>query len=323
MQTRIKNAFGFALALLAAMSANAQTYPNAPITILSGFAPGGPTDAAARIAAKVLSDAFKESVIVETRAGANGLISVQALKKAKQDGYTLLAVTAGMMTVTPAVKSDVGYDPVKDFTPIAILGEFPYVLVSRNGFPANDTAGLVEYARKNPGKVTYGSAGVGSANHLAGEWFAKLVNVSMVHVPYKGDSPAVSDLIADRLDVYFMTPSVAMPQVTAGKLKVLGLAASSSLPLVSGVKELVSKSVPGFQMGSWIGLVGPAGMPRDITQQLNTAINESLKQPQNLRSLADQGQAPVNIKPEQFASRIQEELKLWTGIAASAKIKLD
>jgi tripartite-type tricarboxylate transporter receptor subunit TctC len=323
MHTLLKTTLGGLAIALATFAAAAQPFPSAPITILCGFAPGGPTDAAARIAAKVLADSFKGSALVETRAGANGLISIQALKKAKPDGYTLLAVTAGMMTVTPAVKSNPGYDPIKDFTPIAIIGEFPYVLVARNGFPANDTAGLIEYAKRNPGKVSYGSAGVGSSNHLSGEWFAKMAGVSMTHVPYKGDAPAVSDLIAERLDVYFMTPSVAMPQVAAGMMKVLGVAAGAPTPLASGVTELVSKAVPGFKMGSWIGVVGPAGMPHEVVQQLNAAISEQLKQPQNLKALAGQGQDPVPGTPDQFAGRIREELGTWTKVAADAKISID
>lgn len=323
MKSLMKKACMAFAAALVALSATAQQYPSGPITILCGFAAGGPTDAAARIAAKVLGDALGQSVIVDTRAGANGLISAQALKKAKPDGYTLLAVTAGMLTVTPAVKANVGYDPLKDFTPVAIVGEFPYVLVARSNFPANDTAGLVDYAKKNPGKVNYGSAGVGSSNHLAGEWFSSLAGVSMVHVPYKGDAPAVADLIAERLDVYFMTPSVAMPQVAAGKMKVLGVASNAATPLVPGVKDLVSKAVPGFQMGSWIAIVGPEGMPRPIVQQLNAAINERMKMPQNLQALATQGQDPVPGSAEQFAARIRTELATWTKVATESKISLD
>lgn len=320
-----KTLVGLASAVLA-LSANAQSappFPNGPVTILSGFAAGGPTDAAARLAAKVLSDALKNPVVVDTRAGANGLISIQGLKRAKPDGQTLLAVTGGMMTITPAVKANSGYDPVKDFTPIAIVGDFPFVLVARNGFPANDVAGLVDYAKKNPGKVNYGSAGIGASNHLAGEWFKKLANISMEHIPYKGDSPAVGDLIADRLDVYFMTPSVAIPQAAAGKLKVLGVAANAPSPLVPGVNDVVSRTVPGFHMASWIGIVGPAGMPREVVLQLNKHINERLKQPENLQTLASIGQGLAPFTPEQFAARIKQELGVWTKVATDAKISVD
>lgn len=312
-----------AIGLAAGAVAAADPYPTAPITIISGFAPGGPTDAAARLAAKLMEDKLKQTVIVDTKAGANGLISIQALKRAKPDGYTLLAVTAGMATVTPAVKKAAGYEPLKDFTPIAILGEFPYVLVSRTTFPANDVAGLIDYAKRNPGRVTYGSAGVGSSNHLAGEWFAKMAGVSITHVPYKGDSPGVADLVAGRVDVYFMTPSVALPQVQAGRMKVLGVASTAPTPLVPGVKNLISAVVPGYEMGSWIGLVGPAGLPREIVQQINHTINESLKEPQYRNALTTLGQDPVLVSPEQFAARIRNELKTWEGVASDAKIVLD
>ena len=312
-----------AIGLATALASAADSYPAAPITIVSGFAPGGPTDAAARLAAKLLEDKFKQTVIVDTKAGANGLISIQALKRAKADGYTLLAVTAGMATITPVVKKAPGYEPTKDFTPIAIIGEFPYVLVSRNSFPADDPAGLIDYAKKNPGKVTFGSAGIGSSNHLAGEWFAKLAGVSLTHVPYKGDSAGVTDLVAGRVDVYFMAPSVAMPQVQAGKMKVLGVASAAPTPLAPGVKNLISKAVPGFEMGSWIGLVGPAGLPRDIVERINVTINESMRDPQYHNVLSTLGQDPVSVTPEQFASRIRKELKTWEGVANDAKIVVD
>ena len=326
MHSLLKKTVGGLAGVFLALSAAAQTapsFPSGPVTILCGFAAGGPTDVAARLAAKVLSEALKDPVVVDTRAGANGLISVQGLKRAKADGHTLLAVTAGMMTITPAVKAHAGYDPIKDFTPIAIVGEFPYVLVARNGFPANDVAGLVEYAKKHPGAVNYGSAGIGSSNHLAGEWFNSMARISMEHVPYKGDAPAVGDVIADRLDVYFMTPSVAMPQAAAGKLKVLGVASKAPSAVAAGVKDTVSKTVPGFEMGSWIGIVGPAGMPRDVVRRLNAAINERLKQPENLQLLAGIGQEPVPGTPEQFAARIKSELGTWTKVASDAKISVD
>lgn len=326
MHSILKKTVGGLASVFLALCANAQPvqpFPSGPITILSGFAAGGPTDVAARLAAKVLGDGFKDPVVVDTRAGANGLISIQALKRAKADGHTLLAVTAGMMTITPAVKANAGYDPIKDFTPIAIIGEFPYVLVARNGFPANDVAGLVDYAKKNPDMVNYGSAGIGSSNHLAGEWFNSLAGVSMEHIPYKGDAPAVGDVMADRLDVYFMTPSVAMPQAAAGKLKVLGVASTVPTPLAAGVNDVVGKTVPGFHMGSWIGIVGPPGMPRDVVKQLNASINERLKQPQYLRSLTGIGQDPVPVTPEQFAARIQKELGVWTRVATHAKISAE
>lgn len=326
MHSNLKKTAAALACAVVALSASAQpapSFPGGPVTILSGFAAGGPTDSAARLAAKVLSEGFRYPFVVETRAGANGLIAIQSLKRAKADGHTLLAVTAGMMTITPAVKANPGYDPVRDFTPIAILGEFPYVLVARGNFPASDVAGLVDYAKKRPGQVTYGSAGIGSSNHLAGAWFSSLARISMVHLPYKGDSAALSDLVAQRLDVYFMTPSVAMPQAAAGKLKVLGVASGAPTPLASGVKDVVAKAVPGFQMGSWIGIVGPAGMPPEVVKRLNATLNERLSQPQNRQSLAGIGQDQVAITPEQFGGRIRPELNVWTKVAVDARISIE
>ena len=195
---RVLNAL-LLVAGFAAGAALAQSYPSKPLRMVVPFPPGGSADILGRSVGQKLGERLGQPVVIDNRPGAGASIGAKAVAEAPADGYTLLLGTVSSHAMSPATNT-VGYDPVKDFTPIAILGEFPYVLVSRNGFPANDTAGLVEYARKNPGKVTYGSAGVGSANHLAGEWFAKLVNVSMVHVPYKGDSPACLLYTSDAAD---------------------------------------------------------------------------------------------------------------------------
>lgn len=303
--------------------ANAQQYPSAPVRVLCGFAPGGSTDAAARLASKWLSQELKQSFVVENKVGANGLVSIQSLKSSKADGYTLMMASAGSMTITPAVKRNIGYKPLEDFTPIAIVGWYPYALVTRPSFPANDTAGLVDYAKKHPGKVSYGSAGIGSTNHLAGEWFAKLTGTSMNHVAYKGDSPAVTDLLADRLDVFFMTPSVAMPHVKANKLKLLGSTAPGVSPLIEGEKRMVSSTVPGFEMGSWLGLVGPTGMSPDLVIKLNKVLNDAMRRPEAKAEMLAAGLVPVIVTPAEFKARISSELNQWTNIARTSHIEID
>lgn len=303
--------------------ASAQEYPTAPVRVLCGFAPGGSTDAAARLAAKWLSQELKQSFVVENKVGANGLVSIQTLKNSKADGYTLMMASAGSMTITPAVKRNVGYKPLEDFTPIAIVGWYPYALVTRPSFPANDTAGLIDYAKKHPGKVSYGSAGIGSTNHLAGEWFAKLTGTSMNHVAYKGDSPAVTDLLADRLDVFFMTPSVAMPHVKAHKLKLLGSTAGGSSPLIDGEKRMVSSTVPGFEMGSWLGLVGPAGMSPELVARINKVLNDAMRRPEAKAEMLAAGLVPILVTPTEFKARITTELNQWTNIAKTSKIEVD
>jgi tripartite-type tricarboxylate transporter receptor subunit TctC len=303
--------------------AYAQQYPTAPVRVLCGFAPGGSTDAAARLASKWLSQALKQSFVVENKVGANGLVSIQTLKSSKADGYTLMMASGGSMTITPAVKRNAGYKPLEDFTPIAIVGSYPYALVARPSFPANDIAGLVKYAKQHPGEVSYGSAGIGSTNHLAGEWFARLNGISLNHVAYKGDSPAVTDLLADRLDVFFMTPSVAMPHVKANKLKLLGSTALGVSPLIEGEKRMVSATVPGFEMGSWLGLVGPAGMAPAVVAKLNKVLNETMRTPEAKAEMLAAGLVPIIVTPEEFRTRIATELSRWTNIARTSKIEID
>jgi tripartite-type tricarboxylate transporter receptor subunit TctC len=301
----------------------AQGYPNAPVKILCGSAPGGPTDVAARLASRWLSERLGQPFIVENRVGANGQIAIQLLTKSKPDGYTLAAIPRGALTVAPAVQKSARYNPLADFTPVAIIGGFPYVLVSRNDFPANDVAGLIAYAKKNPGKVTYGSAGTGSSNHLAGELFAKEAGVSLSHVPYKGDTPGATDLIAGLIDVYFMTPSVAMPQVQAGKIKALGVASTAPTQLAPGVTKLVAAAVPGFEMSSWIGLLGPAGMSPEMIAKINHVINEESVRPANKPAMLTIGQDPVIVTPAAFRAKIEQDMTRFSALAREAHIELD
>lgn len=321
---RSKIVAGLCLAVsLHATTAFAQQYPNAPVKILCGFTAGGSTDAAARLAAKWLGDELKQAFVVDNKVGANGLLAIQTLKQSKPDGYTLMMASGGSITVTPAVKKNAGYDSMKDFDPVAIVGFYPYVLVSRLSFPANNVAELIDYAKKNPGKVSYGSAGLGSTNHMAGEWFARLTGTTLNHIPYKGDTPAVADLLAERLDIDFMTPSNIMPHVKAGKVKTLGSTGTSPSPLIEGENRMVSATVPHYEIGSWLGLMAPAGTPPAIVDRLNKILNEKMQTPEGKEQMLAVGMVPIIVTPAQFKQRIGSELKNWTAVATSSKIEID
>ncbi|WP_066271768.1 Bug family tripartite tricarboxylate transporter substrate binding protein [Hydrogenophaga palleronii] len=309
--------------LAGAMPAFANTYPSQPIKILCGSAAGGPTDLAARLAARWLSERLGQPAIVDNRVGANSQVAIQLLMQSKPDGYTLAAIPRGALTIAPSLQKAPRYDPLKDFTPLAIVGQFPYVLVARNSFPANDAAGLIEYAKRNPGKVTFGSAGIGSTNHLAGEWFANAAGVSMIHVPYKGDAPGSADVIAGLIDVYFMTAGNAMPQVQAKKIKLLGVASNAPSDLAGGSKTLVSSAVPGFEIGSWIGLLGPANMPADLVKRINGVINEEAEKPEGKPALLAIGQEAVIAAPDRFKTMMEEDMKRFTALGRQAKIEVD
>ncbi len=325
MKLTRRNAIGAVLSAgsLFGTRAFAQQYPSGPVKILCGFTAGGSTDISARFAAKWLSDEFKQTFVVDNKVGANGLLAIQTLKQGKADGYTLMMATGGLMTITPAVKKDPGYHPLEDFTPIGIVGIYPYALVTRPSFPATDTAGLIDYARKNPGKVSYGSAGLGSTNHLAGEWFSKLTGTTMTHVPYKGDAPAVADLLADRLDIQFMTPSNIMPHVKAGKVKLLGSTGTAVSPIIEGETRLVSATVPGFEISSWLGLVGPAGMPKEAVDQINRILNTTMQRPEIKTQMLAAGLVPVFGSPDEFRRRAAAELKRWEGVAKASNIQIE
>ena len=197
------------------------------------------------------------------------------------------------------------------------------MLVARNGFPANDVPGLIEHAKKNPGKVTFGSAGIGSTNHLAGEWFASAAGISMIHVPYKGDAPGSADVMAGLIDVYFMTAGNAMPQLQAKTIKLLGVATNAPSDLAGGYKTLVSTALPGFEIGSWIGLVGPANMPADVARRINGVINEEAAKPEGKPALQAIGQEAVIVSPDRFKAMIEDDMKRFTAIGRQAKIELE
>lgn len=309
--------------LAGALPVLANTYPSGPIKILCGSAAGGPTDLAARLAARWLSERLGQPAIVENRVGANNQVAIQLLTQSKPDGLTLAAIPRGALTIAPSLQKVPRYDPLKDFTPLAIVGQFPYVLVARNSFPANDAAGLIDYAKKNPGKVTFGSAGIGSTNHLAGEWFANAAGISMIHVPYKGDAPGSADVMAGLIDVYFMTAGNAMPQLQAKTIKLLGVAANAPSDLAGGYKTLVGSAVPGFEIGSWIGLLGPANMPADVVKRINGVVNEEAGKPGGKPALLAIGQEAVIVTPERFRSMIEEDMKRFTAIGRQARIELE
>ncbi len=309
--------------LAGALPAFAANYPTAPIKILCGQAAGGPTDLAARVAARWMTDRLGQPAIVENRVGANSQVAIQLLMQSKPDGYTLAVLPRGSMTIAPSLQKVPRYDPVKDFTSLALIGQFPYVLVARNSLPVDDVAGLIDYAKRNPGKVTFGSAGIGSSNHLAGEWFASAAGVQMIHVPYKGDAPGSADIMAGLIDIYFLTAGNAMPQIQARTMKVLGVASTGPSDLAPGVKAVVGTTVPGFEMSSWIGLVGPAGMPADLVARISEVINSEAAKPSGKAALLAIGQEPAIVAPARFKAMVEDDIKRFTVIGRQARIEIE
>ncbi len=297
-------------------------YPTKPITLVAAFAPGGATDTAARIIAKELSVELGQTVVVDNRVGAGGAIGAASVARAAPDGYTLLLGTGSEMVVLPAVKIAPPYDALKDFTPIAEIGTVTFVLVAHPSVAANSVQGLIDQARANPGKLSFASFGMGSTNHLLGEFFMKKSGTDLLHVPYKGSAAAATDLVSGEVKLGFETTTVAMPLVQSGKLKALGLLSPQRSDAAPGVPTLTEGGIALSVVG-WVGVVGPRGMPAAIVDRLNQAINKVLGMPAITESFKERGVTVVTATPDQFGQFIRSEVAEWTQVVKDAGVKID
>ena len=300
----------------------AQTYPNKPIRLVVPFPPGGPTDVMARLIAQRLSSTLG-SVILENKAGAGGTIGTKAVAAAEPDGYNLLFGGTSTLAINPAVYKDLRYDPVTSFAPVAMVSTSPFVLVVHPSVPVHSVGELVGYAKANPGKVNFGSAGVGTTPHLAGELFKSLTGVDVVHVPYKGGGPVLTDLVAGQIQMTFELTAVLLPLIRAGKLRALAVATEERNPDLPEVPTMIESGVPGCLVSSWFGIVGPAGMPLNVIETLNLEINRGLRSAEIVASLAQLGSQPKIGTAQEFATLIATEAQRWRSVAKSTAIAVN
>ena len=298
------------LAALAAFAlpAQAQDYPTRPIRIIVPYTAGGSSDSVARTVGDKLQGRLNQSVIVENRPGGNAFIGTEYVAKAPADGYTLLL--AGMTThaAAPALYKKLPYDPVKDFAPITNVIESPIVVVVHPDVPANNLKELVAYAKANPGKLNYGSAGVGNTLHLAGEVFQSVTGTRLTHVPYKGASQALGDLMGGRIQVMFDLPQTPLPQIQAGRLKALAITGKERLAILPNVPTAAEAGFPDYRFATWIGLVAPAGTPAPIVAKLHAEVVKAVTQPDVMDSFAQRAMVVApSESPEAFARMIKSE----------------
>jgi tripartite-type tricarboxylate transporter receptor subunit TctC len=301
--------------------AAAQSWPAKPIRMLVPFPPGGGVDFAARIIGKHLSDRLGQAVVIDNRAGANGIIALDALKAAAPDGYTICAASNGPLVINPSIYLKLPYDPVRDFTAIGRMVDFPLLLVTHPSLAANTVPEFIALAKAKPGVLTYSSPGVGNGSHLAVELLASMANVNLLHIPYKGTAPAATALLAG--DVVFTMSSIptVLPHIRAGKLRALAVGNAKRMPALPEFPTLDESGVPGYEAFSWAGLVGPAGMPRDVVARLNREMAQILGQKEIVEQLAKDGALAMPDTPEQFSAYIKAELSKWASIVQLAKIK--
>ena len=305
--------------LASAAASAADPWPVKPILVINPWAPGGPADIVARPIMQKLGERLGQPIIVENRAGANGVIGAAAVAKAKPDGYTLLFSHVGPIAISPAMQADMPYNSVKDFEPITQIVSAPLVLVVRPDLPIKSLKDLIEYARANPGKVTYGSVGTGSTTHLAGEMLHGMAKINLLHVPYKGAAPVITDMLGGNIHIAFINISGVMQHLATGKLRAIAVSTlkrSSLLPDLPTIAE----TYPGFEVNSWYGLMAPAGTPKDIVARLQKETAAVLQHPDILEVFKNGGLDAEGTTPEQYAAKIRDDLTRWAAVVKATTL---
>jgi tripartite-type tricarboxylate transporter receptor subunit TctC len=307
------------LAAGAAPSA-AQPYPAKPIRIVVPFPAGGNADIFARAFAQKLGDVWKQTPVVDNRAGAAGIIGTQFVAKSPADGYTLLFGTTGTHTTNPAVYAKLPYDPVKDFAPVSNFADSPFLLVVHPSVPANTLKGLVTLAKSRPGQLDYASFGTGSSAHLAGEMLRTMAGINIVHVAYKGGPPAVTDLVGGHISLMFNSLPAVLPLVKTDRLRALAVASAKRAPTLPELQTFAEAGLAGFEAGSWYGVLAPAGTPRETITRLHAETVRILALPDIKQKLATEGAEAIGNSPDEFAAQIQRDMVRWAKVAREAKI---
>ena len=309
----------FALLMLAAGTVLAQAYPAKPIRVIIPWPPGGPAEALMRTVGGKMSEVLGQPLVIEARPGANGEIGTALVAKAPNDGYTILMSHLGPTAISPALRKDLPYDPLKDFEPIAQIIAGPTLLVVRNGLPVKSVKELIDYAKANPGKLSYASVGVLSTTHLAGEMLNVAAGINTLHVPYKGSTPAIVDMVGERVDFAFFGISGSMQQARAGQIRMLGISSLKRSPNFPDIPA-VSETVPGFELSSWYGLMAPAGTSKAIVDRLSHEAAAAVKRPEVVQWMKENGLDPVGSTPQEHAAHIRAELAKWAKAIRDAKI---
>lgn len=299
------------LACLASPSQlSAQAWPQKPVRVVVPFPPGGNSDGIARVIGQRLGERLGQQFVIENKGGSMGAVAAQEVARAAADGYTLFQPATPQIAIFPSM-TRVSYDPVKDFVPISNIGTNPFVLVVHPGVPVNTLRGFVDHVRAQPGKLSYATGGLGTLSHLSMVLFAKRAGLDMVHVPYKGGGPALVDLVAGHVTIYFGNLSEVIPHVKAGRLRALAASGDKRAPQLGEVPTVAESGYPGFRTITWNGLMAPAGTPRAIVDKLAAEVALAVKQPDIIERLSSYGVEPLGDTPEAFAATIAADIPLW------------
>jgi tripartite-type tricarboxylate transporter receptor subunit TctC len=315
-------AFTGALLASSALPVLANNYPSKPVRFIVPFPAGGPVDATARVFAQQLSEYWGQQAIVDNRAGAGGILGAGIAAKSPPDGYTVF-VCSIHHSVLPGLRQDLPYDITKDFVPVSFAALFPIILVVHSSVPAKTVPELIAYAKANPGKLSFSSAGTGGGTHLAGELFKSIAGVDLLHVPYKGSAPAMTDLLGGQVQLMFSDAPTALPHIQSGRIRALGVASPRRSALVPDLPTIAEAGLPGYQANSWAGVMAPAGTPKEIVQKLNADIVKALSQPDVKNRLLQSGAEPMPGTPDEFGKFLKAEITKWGKLVKDANIKVD
>jgi len=330
MEKAMRKIFGVASLLLAGIgpqllcnNAAAQAWPARPLKMVVGYTPGGFTDTMARAVAERLSPALGQQVLVDNKPGANGIIGADLVAKAAPDGYTLGMVIAAYAVNATLYAGKLPFDTQKDLTPVSLVAMAPLFLVANNNFPPKSVSELIAYARANPGKVNFGSSGVGAAAHLGMEYFMSLTGTKMVHAPYKGTAPALTDLMGGQIQIMFDVTSSMMPHVRGGKIRALGIASEKRSVVTPETPTVIEGGVPGYVYGSWAMLLAPANTPKDIVARLSSEVVKIIRSAETRDKFATLGVDPVGNTPEEATEFLRNEIAKSGKIVRDANVKVD
>ena len=319
--SRISLAAALSAAAFAPGPASPQAYPSKPIRIIVPFPAGGGVDYIGRIVGKGLSERLGQQVVIDNRPGANAILGLEALKASAPDGYTIAAASAGPLAVNPFIYSKLPHDTLRDFTQIANMVNYPLLLVSHPSLPVKNVKELIALAKAKPGQVSYASPGSGNSSHLANELFNAMAKVNILHVPYKGMAPAVVSVVSGEGHILFASIPPILGHVRAGRVRALGVGNAKRVPSLPDFPTIAESGLPGYEAYAWAGMIGPAGMPRDVVTRLNKEIVATLNQKDVIDRMLADGTVPTPSSPEEFVAYMKSELKKWGAVVKLAGIK--
>ena len=313
----------FAVLVFAATAAIAQPYPSKPTRMIVPYPPGGSADILARAIGAKVGEGLGQPVVIDNRPGAGTIIGTEATAKSAPDGYTFMLGTVSSHAINPALNPKLPFDPVKDFTPLALVASIPFAMIVHPSVPAKSVQEFVALAKARPGQINYSSAGNGTSNHLAGELLKSMAGIDLVHVPYKGSAPALNDLIAGQVSLMFDLVLTAAPHIKSGAARGLAVTGAKRSAVLPELPTVAETGLPGYEVSAWFGIFAPAGLPQPVARRLNAELVKVMREPDLKQRLASLGADPLTSTPEEFSAYLRSEIEKWAKVVKASGMKVD